>query len=70
MSFVLDLIMANLIELRNAILIVNAENLIDDEEFLLLYESNKPKNMEIPYWQYEHSIKSLADRKCWMLHLI
>ena len=37
--------MANLIELRNAILIVNAENLIDDEEFLLLYGLNKPKNM-------------------------
>ena len=57
--------MANLIDLRNAILIVNAENLIDDEEFLLLYGLNKPKNMEIPYWQYEKfDLDQMNDDEC------
>lgn len=29
------------------------ENAIDDEEFLLLYDINKSKNPEFPYWNYE-----------------
>ena len=36
-------------------MIVNtdAENLLTDEEFLFLYEANKPVNLELPYYEYE-----------------
>ena len=32
------------------------ENAIDDEEFLLLYDINKSKNPDFPYWNYESKV--------------
>ena len=42
----------NLRELQELIVIMYAENLLDDDEFLLLYDINQPKNPEFPYWLY------------------
>ena len=42
-----------------------SENLIDDEEFLLLYDLNKSKSLDFPYWQYEHfDLDMLTDDEC------
>lgn len=30
----------------------NADCLLDDEEFLLLYDINISKSLDLPYWQY------------------
>ena len=30
-----------------------AEGLIDEEEFLLLYDLNVSKKLDLPYWSYE-----------------
>ena len=35
------------------IVIAYAEKLLTDEEFLFLYEANKPVNLELPYYEYE-----------------
>ena len=35
------------------IAIAYAEKLLTDEEFLFLYEANKPVNLELPYYEYE-----------------
>ena len=35
------------------IVIGYAEKLLTDEEFLFLYEANKPVNLELPYYEYE-----------------
>ena len=34
-------------------IIAYAEKLLTDEEFLFLYEANKPVNLELPYYEYE-----------------
>lgn len=38
---------------REALLLVNDLDLIDDEEMLLLYDLNTSKNLDIPYWKYD-----------------
>ena len=35
------------------IVIACAENLLTHEEYLVLYEANKPVNLELPYYKYE-----------------
>ena len=45
--------MATFRETREALLLANDLNLIDDEEMLLLYDLNRSKNIDIPYWKYE-----------------
>ena len=35
------------------IVIAYAENLLTNEEFLVLYEANKPVNLELPYYEWE-----------------
>ena len=35
------------------IVIAYAEGLLTDEEFMLLYETNQPVNLELPYYEYE-----------------
>ena len=35
------------------IVIAYAEKLLTDEEFMFLYEANKPVNLELPYYEYE-----------------
>ena len=34
-------------------MLTNDLDLIDDEEMLLLYNLNRSKNLDIPYWKYE-----------------
>ena len=35
------------------IVISYAEGLLTDEEFMFLYETNQPVNLELPYYEYE-----------------
>jgi len=57
--------MATFREAREALLLANDLNLIDDEELLLLYDVNTSKNLEIPYWKYDKfDLDSLSDDEC------
>ena len=41
------------------------DNIIDDEEFLLLIDMQKPKNLHLPYWNYERfDLNNLAEDEC------
>ena len=44
--------MVNLRKAQGILLHCHADNLIDDEEFILLYDVTKPANPEFPYWTY------------------
>ena len=37
------------------IVIAYVEGLLTEEEFMFLYETNKPVNLELPYYEYENS---------------
>ena len=57
--------MATFREAREALLLANDLNLIDDEEILLLNDVNTSKNLEIPYWKYDKfDLDSLSDDEC------
>ena len=44
-------------------------NIIDDTEFVLLYDFHKSKNPGTPYWRYEkYDLEKLNDDQ-WKLHL-
>ena len=40
-------------ENRNLLLNLYSENLINDEEFCLLFDTNNPSNRDFEYWNYE-----------------
>ena len=44
--------MPGLREVRTALLLAHHENFIEDEELLLLYDLNRSKNPDFPYWRY------------------
>ena len=57
--------MATFREAREALLIANDLNLIDEEEVLLLSEVNTSKNLDIPLWKYDKlDLDSLTDDEC------
>ena len=57
--------MATFREAREALLLANDLDLIDDEEMLLLYDLNRSKNLDIPYWKYgKFELDSLSDDEC------
>lgn len=57
--------MASFRETRELLLLSHSENLINDEEMLLLYDLNKSKNPEIPFWLYSpFDLKELSDDEC------
>ena len=57
--------MPGLREEREALLMAHFENAIDDEEFLLLYDINKSKNPDFPYWNYERfNLDFLNEDEC------
>ena len=57
--------MAGLREARNSLLSAVNENIIDDEEFLLLYDVNKSHD-DYPYWSYDSfNLDNLDDSKSW-----
>ena len=45
--------MPNLRNVRECLLFGFEENLLNDEEFIRLYEMNTSKNPDFPYWQYD-----------------
>ena len=45
--------MASLRKTREIIVIAYAVGLLTDEEFMFLYETNQPVNLELPYYEYE-----------------
>jgi len=50
---------------REARSLANDLDLIDDEEMLLLYDLNRSKNLDIPYWKYDKfELDSLSDDEC------
>ena len=50
---------------RDCLLLANAHNIIDDEEFAILYDYNKSKNPDFPYWNYnKFDLEKLSDDEC------
>ena len=50
---------------RIAVLEAFSNNLLDAEEFLLLYDLNKSKTLDLPYWQYERfDLDHFSDDEC------
>ena len=57
--------MASFKKTREMILIAYAEKLLTDEEFLFLYEANKPVNLELPYYEYEElNLENISEAEC------
>ena len=56
--------MSSLRNIRKALLISHSPNLINDEEFLMLYYLNTSKNPNFPYWNYQlFDLKNLSDEE-------
>ena len=52
-------------KLREAISLSYAFNIIDDLEYVLLYDASKPKNPDIPYFTYEDfNLSEMNDDEC------
>ena len=57
--------MASLRQTREALLLSHAIEVIDEEEFLPLYDVNKSKNPSYPYWIYgAFDLDSMTDDEC------
>ena len=57
--------MATFRKARESLLTSYAEDLIDEDEFLLLYDLNVSKNPDLPYWSYEKfELDNLTDDEC------
>ena len=57
--------MPKLKDIRNLLLLSHGDNLIDDEEFLMLYDINKSKNLDLPYQNYEKfELENLNEDEC------
>ncbi|XP_066910729.1 uncharacterized protein [Clytia hemisphaerica] len=48
-------------EVREALLLANYDNSLNDEDFLLLYDINTSKNPDFPYWKYPSFDLDLLD---------
>ena len=52
-------------EIRDILLFAHSDNLINDEEYLMLYDLNKSSNLELPYWNYDRfDPHLLTDDEC------
>ena len=50
---------------RISLLYAHAAGIIDDDEFVLLYDLNTSKNPDLPYWNYEpFELDSMEDEEC------
>ena len=57
--------MPSLREVRASLLMAHANNMIDDEEFVFLYDLNRSKNPDFPYWNYDNfDLDKLTDDEC------
>lgn len=58
--------MANFRKAREALFLANLNRVINDEEFILLYDLNSSKNLDYPYWKYQpFDLDTLSDEECW-----
>ena len=57
--------MPNLKTVPDMILLAHADHLIDDDEYLLLYDLNRSKNIDLLYHSYEKfDLDSLSEDEC------
>ena len=57
--------MASLRQTGEPLLLSHATEVIDEDEFLLLYEVNKSKNAGYPHWNYDaFDQDSMTDDEC------
>jgi len=57
--------MSNLRETRNCIAYAYRKGFINDREFVLLYDANRSKNPDFPYWNYERfELDKLTNAEC------
>ena len=57
--------MPNLRETRISLLYAYYSSIINDEEFVLLYDINTAKSSDFPYWNYEaFELDSMSDDEC------
>ena len=57
--------MASFRETRDALLLAHDQELINDEEFVLLYNINTSKNYDYPYWNYKiFDLDDWSDDEC------
>ena len=57
--------MPNFAENRALLLHAFDGEIINEEEFLLLYDVNKSSNLDLPYWNYEKfDLDSISDDEC------
>ena len=50
---------------RDTILLAHASRLINTDEFLLLYDVNKPKNSDLPHTNCDHfDLDKMTDDEC------
>ena len=53
-------------EVREALFLAHLNNIIDDDEFVCLYDLNRSKNLDYPYWNYQKfDLEELTDDECW-----
>ena len=52
-------------EAREALLLAHHDNVVDDEEFCLLFDMNTSKNPDFEYWTYDRfDFDSIPDADC------
>ena len=52
-------------EAREALLLAHHDKLIDDEEFVMLYDLNTSKNPDFEYWNYaKFDLQKVSDAEC------
>lgn len=57
--------MTSLKDVRNQLLISHEEGVLNDEEFLLLYDLNRSNNLDLPYDSYpDFTFDDLEDDEC------
>ena len=57
--------MPTLRDVRNLLFFSHYEEIIEDNEFLMLYELVKPQNRDLPYWTYApFDLDKLSDDEC------
>ena len=57
--------MSSLRDGREAICVAYNDNIISDEEFIALFDLNKSKNPDFPYWKHDHfNLDNMDDVEC------
>ena len=64
-NFKMETNMASFRETREVLLLAYDEDLINDEEFVLLYNLNTSKNFDYHYWNYNRfDLNNWSDEEC------